>query len=126
MELIIGGAYQGKQEYAREKFPQIVWADGKTCTLEELLCAQGVYCFHEFVGRMMDQGKDIQRLTKSILEENPGLIIISDEVGYGVVPTSPRERAFREAVGRACCELAAHADRVHRVVCGTGTVIKDA
>lgn len=126
MELIVGGAYQGKQAYAREKFPQIAWVNGKTCTLEELLCAGGVYGFHEFLGRQMEQGQDVEELPGKILAENPGLIIVSDEVGYGVVPVDARDRAFREAVGRVCCMLAAQAGRVHRVVCGMGTVIKDA
>lgn len=126
MELIVGGVCQGKQKFAREMFPQAVWTDGRDCTLEELLRADGVYCFHEFIGRMMDQGRDTEELPRRILEENPDVVIVCDEVGYGVVPVSPRDRAFREAVGRVCCELAARAARVYRVVCGTGMVIKDA
>lgn len=126
MELIIGGAYQGKREYAKKLFPQAAWVDGESCSLEELLHADGVYRFHQFLGRQLDQGVDVQELPRLILEKNPGLVIVSDEVGYGVVPVDARDRAFREAVGRVCCNLAAGAHRVHRVVCGVGTVIKDA
>ncbi|MCI8730554.1 MAG: adenosylcobinamide kinase [Lachnospiraceae bacterium] len=126
MELIIGGAYQGKWEYAKKLFPQAVWVSGENCTLEELLAAEGVYDFHNFLGRQMEQGADLEKLPELILEKNPGLVIVSDEVGYGVVPIDAGDRAFREAVGRVCCELAARAQRVHRVVCGIGTVIKDA
>ena len=28
MEMIIGGAYQGKTEYARKQYPQLRWSDG--------------------------------------------------------------------------------------------------
>lgn len=113
MELIIGGAYQGKWEYAKKLFPQAVWVSGENCTLEELLAAEGVYDFHNFLGRQMEQGADLEKLPELILEKNPGLVIVSDEVGYGVVPIDAGDRAFREAVGRVCCELAARAQRVH-------------
>ncbi len=126
MELIVGGAYQGKWRYAQERFPHIVWADGETCTLEGLLQAEGVYRFHIFLDRQMRQGEELLDLPGLIMEQNPGLVIVSDEVGYGVVPVDAHERAFREAVGRVCCQLAQSADRVHRVVCGIGTVIRDA
>lgn len=126
MELIIGGAYQGKWEYAKKLFPHAVWVNGADCTLDELLGAGGVHHFHDFLGRQMEQGEDLERLPELIMEKTPGLVIVSDEVGYGVVPIDARDRAFREAVGRVCCELAARARRVHRVVCGIGTVIKDA
>ena len=126
MELIIGGAYKGKRAYAKKRFPQAVWEDGESCTLEGLLAADGVYHFHIFLDRQMRAGADVQGLPELIMEKNPDLVIVSDEVGYGVVPVDAHERAFREAVGRVCCQLAKKADRVHRVVCGIGTVIKDA
>ena len=125
MELIIGGAYQGKWEYAKKRFPQMDWVSGESCTLEELLQAGGVHGFHHFLGRQIDEGADVQNLPELIFEKNPDLVIVSDEVGYGVVPADARDRAFREAVGRVCCKLAEKARRVHRVVCGTGTLIKD-
>lgn len=125
MELIVGGAYQGKLDYARERFPQVDWVDGASCTLEELLGAGGVYRFHAFLDRQMRQGEDVRALPKLIMEKDPDIVIVSDEVGYGVVPVDAHERAFREAVGRVCCDLAAEARRVHRVVCGVGTVIRD-
>jgi adenosylcobinamide kinase/adenosylcobinamide-phosphate guanylyltransferase len=58
----------------------------------------------------------------------PGLmkrkIIICDEVGCGVVPLDPGERAWRDRVGRLCALLAARADRVIRVCCGLPVFIK--
>ena len=42
MEMIIGGAYQGKTEYARKQYPQLRWSDGGSVTEEELMNAQGV------------------------------------------------------------------------------------
>ena len=66
----------------------------------------------------------IQRLAEQIMEKNPGLVIVTTELGYGLVPVDPFERAYREAVGRICTELAACANRVDRVICGVGIRIK--
>lgn len=43
--MIIGGAYQGKTEYARKQYPQLRWSDGGSVTEEELMNAQGVTGF---------------------------------------------------------------------------------
>ena len=41
MEMIIGGAYQGKTVYAKKEYPLLNWADGDKVTEEELMRAQG-------------------------------------------------------------------------------------
>ena len=51
-------------------------------------------------------------------------VVICNEVGCGLVPVDPAERERRERTGRLCIELAKQADRVIRVVCGVGTIIK--
>lgn len=51
-------------------------------------------------------------------------IVIATEVGGGVVPTDPGERAAREAAGRLSCLLAARADTVIRVCCGLPQLLK--
>lgn len=51
-------------------------------------------------------------------------IVIATEVGGGVVPVDPKERAFREAAGRLACLLAQRADTVIRVCCGLPQLLK--
>lgn len=51
-------------------------------------------------------------------------IVIATEVGGGVVPADPQERAAREAAGRLSCLLAERADTVVRVCCGLPQVLK--
>ena len=41
MEMIIGGAYQGKAAYAKAQFPDVDWKFGEEITEEELLKAAG-------------------------------------------------------------------------------------
>ena len=51
-------------------------------------------------------------------------IVLTTEVGGGVVPTDPAQRAAREAAGRLACLLAARADCVVQMFCGIPTVLK--
>lgn len=51
-------------------------------------------------------------------------IIIMTEIGGGLIPVDPEERAKREAAGRLSCLLAERADRVIRVCCGLPQVLK--
>ncbi len=51
-------------------------------------------------------------------------VVIATEVGGGVVPTDPAERAAREAAGRLACLLAARAACVIRVFCGLPMILK--
>ena len=73
----------------------------------------------------MQAERDTENLADELIRRNPGIILVSDEVGYGVVPVDAFDRAYRERVGRICTELAAFSQKVTRVICGAGMVIKD-
>ena len=51
-------------------------------------------------------------------------MIISDEIGNGIVPVDAFERDYRERTGRMLITLASQADEVVRVICGIGQKIK--
>ena len=124
MIMIIGGAYQGKHTFAKELYPDIVWADGKSCSEKELKSAQGIVGFHYYIERMIRAGESAEHLAKELTKENPELIIVTDEIGYGIVPIDKVEREYRETTGRVCTELAAFSEKVYRVTCGIGQLIK--
>lgn len=52
------------------------------------------------------------------------LVIVSNEVGQGIVPENPLARRFREAQGRLNIALAARADLVVQVTVGLPLVLK--
>lgn len=108
MILIIGGAYQGKTEYAKEHF------GGEYQLVEE---------YHEVVRKQMQEGKNPLKEAEKLLERGENLVVISNEVGYGLVPLEEEERKYRECVGRVNCFLAQQAEQVIRVVCGIGNVL---
>ena len=107
MILIIGGAYQGKTEYAKEHF--------KGYKIKNQ--------YHETVRKQMLEGMDPAEEAEKYLSGKDKLVIISDEIGYGLVPIDAFERKYREEAGRVNCFFARKAEQVIRVVCGIGTRI---
>ena len=127
MKLVIGGAFQGKYYYARKTFDiQEGWVDGSTCGWDNIFQARGIRHFHDYIRRRLEAGMDLEGLPRELLERNPQVCILTNEVGYGVVPVEAFDRKYREMVGRVCEQLAAGSEEVHRVVCGIGMVIKHA
>ena len=128
MIIIIGGAFQGKKQYAERVtgIPGDQMTDGADCSLEEIYSCQCLYHFHEWIRARLQEDRDMSHLEEELLRVNPDIVLISNELGYGVVPVDAFDRKYREAVGRICTKMAAAAKRVVRVTCGIGTVIKNA
>ena len=124
MILIVGGAYQGKLDFAKELFPGTEWIDGRTCREEELLSCGGIHHFHAYIEGQLRRGQPVRQLAGSIADGNPEIVIVSDEIGYGIVPVDAFDREYREKAGRICTELAVYTDKVYRVVCGIGLMLK--
>ncbi|MBR1853425.1 MAG: bifunctional adenosylcobinamide kinase/adenosylcobinamide-phosphate guanylyltransferase [Lachnospiraceae bacterium] len=82
------------------------------------------YHFHEWVRKLVRGGMDAEAAFSQFWERYPNWIIISDEVGNGIVPMERAEREYRECLGRILIEAAKRADRVERVICGLGQRIK--
>ena len=127
--MIIGGAWQGQLDWAQnnlEELKNAVWIDGETCEFEEIFTCSAIYNFHLYIRRLMEEGHSdrMRFLAQKLTEENAGITIVTDEIGYGIVPADSFERAWREQVGRTCTELAAFSELVVRVVMGIGTIIK--
>lgn len=53
------------------------------------------------------------------------MVVVTNELGCGIVPMDPADREYRETVGRICTCLAARSEEVVRVICGVGMVLKE-
>jgi adenosylcobinamide kinase/adenosylcobinamide-phosphate guanylyltransferase len=126
MKFVIGGSFQGKLKYAATTFglEPDEFIDGAFCGEEEVFTCRGIYHFHLYIRRLLEQEKPMDGFLTRLRKENQGIVIVSEEIGYGIVPIDSFERQYREAVGRTSTEIAAESTEVHRVVCGIGTVIK--
>ena len=122
--IIMGGAFQGKTQYATKIYPGLKLTDGFNCPLDEIENCVAVNKFHSFTRRWLLEGRTKEALL-TMLENNRNLqLLISDEIGYGLVPIDDFEREYREFHGRVMTELAEKADCVERVVCGIPQRIK--
>lgn len=126
MRMIIGGAYQGKTNYAIKKYniesDEIM--SGETMEhdkLSEIKCISG---YHLFVKKLLEKGFDPIGITEKILNQNSNIIIIMNEIGNGIIPIEKSERIWREQVGKVGCYLAERAASVERIICGQAVMIK--
>jgi len=88
-------------------------------------------CLTIYVARLMESDRDQPAIEEHIREAllaasemDDGLVIVSNEVGMGVVPPYPEGRRYRDILG--CCNqlVAQAADEVHLMVAGLATRIK--
>jgi adenosylcobinamide kinase/adenosylcobinamide-phosphate guanylyltransferase len=68
--------------------------------------------------------RELQALERARASGGWDLIIVTNEVGFGVVPPTPLGRAFRDLLGRANQAVAARADDVYLVVAGIPLTVK--
>lgn len=61
---------------------------------------------------------EIRTLASAVAACPGGLVVVTNEVGSGIVPSDRGSRMFRDLLGRANCEVAAQCDDVHLVVAG--------
>ncbi len=119
MELVIGGVFQGKLEYVKEKYG---FGEGEifTCDPDRDIDpdAKCLYRYEKYVQYCVRNGK------KPVTEFGPDAVVIADDVFCGVVPVDGELRAMRDEAGRALAAIAAKADRVTRIFCGIPQVLK--
>lgn len=116
MELIIGGAYQGKRSFAREKFG---FSEDEifTCTDADIDFSKPcIDKLEDFVLACVRTG--IDPLEKLKGQDLSGKIIICMDIFCGVVPIDATMRLWRHTTGLVCQYLAKNADGVYRIYCG--------
>ena len=123
MMLIIGGSYEGKTEYAEAVGISDI-CDGETAGFEEIKKHKGVKNYQMLVKRQLEAGLDPLNEVEKLFDECPDIVIISTEIGCGIVPIEKSERIWRETVGKVCCFIAAKSQKVIRISCGIASVIK--
>lgn len=107
MIFVTGPLFAGKREYIRQ-------ALGLS---QEEFAQRAVWDVQDLAA----EAPDLSVLTEGLVKNE---IVVATEIGGGVVPIDPKERAAREAAGRLACLLARRADTVIRVYCGLPQVLK--
>ena len=92
----------------------------------------------ERLGKEEIQGEEVKRLERELIKESEGLadkldqkkqdfhiIVVTNELGMGLVPEYPLGRIFRDVVGKANQMIARAADEVYFLVSGVPLKIKE-
>ena len=122
MHLILGGASQGKTEYAKKLYA-LSDMDVFTCAGTEIPADTRAVCHLErFTRACAEQGTDALQVWDT-LGFAPA-VVICDEITCGVVPVDAVDRLWREETGRLLAVLALRAEKVTRVFCGLPLELK--
>ncbi len=109
---------------SNEKEEEHEIAEGSGDSFEAALTCPIIHGLHEYIRRLLKEGKSVDAFLDEVQRQNPDVIITSDELGCGIVPFDPADREWREASGRASVRLARSSREVYRMVCGIATQIK--
>jgi adenosylcobinamide kinase/adenosylcobinamide-phosphate guanylyltransferase len=101
---------------------EVILLDCLTLLVSNLLLDAGEgACGEEVEARVMAEVED---LLQAFHGRSASLIVVSNEVGTGVVPPYPLGRAYRDLLGKANQELARAANQVYWMLAGLPVEIK--
>ena len=119
MDFIIGGAYQGKLNCAKNTFA-VQDNEIFTCT-EESGIEFGARCIdkiEEFTLWCVRNGRDATEIFRENRNKWADSVLICQDIFCGVVPLGADMRAWRDMTGRLCAYLSEEAASVTRMFCG--------
>ena len=99
MLFVTGPLYSGKRAFSQK------FGERQICDVQNLAA----------------NATDLEKLADELTAYD---VVIATEIGGGIVPIDPAERAAREAAGRLACLLAARASCVVEMFCGLPMVLK--
>ena len=100
----------GGGERASEASADVVVVDCLTLWLSNLICRGDSEAM---------VAEQVDALGAALARRRFHAIVVSNDVGLGIVPEAPLARLFRDVVGRAHQRLAALADEIHLAILGT-------
>ena len=110
MRLILGGIYQGREEYAKSKYG------------EDITIYRGL---HSDVSDLISENTDVEAVIDTIFEKVGKYdVIIAEETFSGLMPIKKDEKMLCEVYGKILEKIAIEAESVERVVCSLGMDLK--
>ncbi|MBM7560846.1 bifunctional adenosylcobinamide kinase/adenosylcobinamide-phosphate guanylyltransferase [Fusibacter tunisiensis] len=114
---VFGGLYQGQEEYMEtlyKPYPRLE-------TVRSLKVGERGLIFP---AEVLAKDLPLDKLGEILASNKGDLVIVGRDIGAGVVPIDPEERAYRDHVGRCYQLISSVSDRVVRVSMGISEVLK--
>lgn len=124
MIFIIGGVYQGKFSYAKERFcfQDEDVCDCKTDAID--LTKKCVWHIEELCFSLVKEGIEPKDYFMERREQWKDSVLICGDIFCGVVPIDDTLREWRQATARLCQYLSREAEEVIRIFCGLEQKLK--
>lgn len=124
MHLIIGGAYQGKLDFAKEHY-QLNEMDICCCTQDFIDFSKPCIAhIEEFTYGCVLKNENPIAIFQSHFPQWKDSILICNDIFCGVVPMGADMRRWRETTGELCQYLSKEATYVSRIFCGLEQKLK--
>jgi len=126
MILIFGGVYQGKLDYALNRF-KLTGDDVFRCSDTDTCIPGGkmiIYEIDKWLLALTRADIDTAEALRRFIDNNKDAVVICNDISCGIVPVDGSMRKWRESVGRAMAELSRASDETIRLFCGIPTKIK--
>ena len=124
MHLIIGGAYMGKLDFAKETYgfaPEQIC----DCNLTDPdFSAPCLTHLEEFVYRCVLREEDPVEYFRNHRQDWEDCVLICRDISGGVVPMDRQQRQWRMKTGHLCQYLSREAETASRIFCGLEQKLK--
>jgi adenosylcobinamide kinase/adenosylcobinamide-phosphate guanylyltransferase len=116
----------GKQIEANAGDAQLIVIDCITLLVNNIFCRYDEKLFDTIEDEVLEHAVtiEIEQLQQCLKKVNASFVIVSNEVGLGLVPDNRMGRLYRDILGRANQMLAQTADEVYLMVSGIPVMIK--
>ena len=126
MVLIIGGAYQGKLDYAKEEFKikdeEIFFCNDENINID--FNKKIIANIDKFVLAMIKNNKEPIIYIRDNIEKFKDKIITCEDISCGIVPIDYEMRLLRDSIGHCLSILSKNSDKVVRLFCGIPMELK--
>ena len=104
MDLIIGGAYNGKTTYALKTYNLTLndLINGEECNKDTLFNKKGIYNLHMLIKNIIDSNNYNENFHTELLEKiiySNMEVVICNEVGSGIIPIEKSDRQIKNITG---------------------------
>ncbi|MDQ6708459.1 MAG: bifunctional adenosylcobinamide kinase/adenosylcobinamide-phosphate guanylyltransferase [Acidobacteriota bacterium] len=122
------------ERHQAERGPEITTWEEPLAVSDRIAAEEGGYdgivvdCLTLWLSNLIHESRDVESESKILLEvaakSRAQVILVTNEVGCGIVPENALARRFRDEAGRLNQRVAGQASEVHWMIFGVGLRIK--